>query len=110
MRNYLKGAFALMLSETTWKMGIDLRPYESPNNILAAAWSFFAKGLNKEGRGSIGVCKRCGNFYEAERATRVYCSDSCRVSALHDPKIHERAAGYVTETVKLRKQIAKNGW
>ena len=78
---YVRSAFNLLLSAETKKMSYYLEPYTSNNSILSAAWSFFADGLNKEGPGSIAICKKCGRFYTQQRQTKRYCSDSCRVMA-----------------------------
>ena len=82
---YVSAVFAIMMSGRTCKLDRDMHPYTSSNTLLSAMWVRFAEGLDQEdGMGSLGVCRRCGKFFEKKRSTRLYCSESCRVMATRD--------------------------
>ncbi len=107
IRSYVEAAFTLLMSDERKVMGSDLRTHWTHNTVLSAAWSYFADGLNREGgAGSIGVCRRCGRFFEQQRSTRVYCGDSCRVLALREgggdqPERRE------TEVMRIRRETGR---
>lgn len=83
--SYVSAAFAIMMSDETCKLDRDMHPYTSSNTLLSAMWKRFAEGLDQEdGPGSLGVCRRCGRFFERKRNTKHYCSESCRVMATRD--------------------------
>ena len=85
LTSYVSAAFAIMMSDKTCKLDRDMHPYTSSNTLLAAMWTRFAEGLDQEdGPGSLGVCRRCGRFFERKRNTKLYCSESCRVMATRD--------------------------
>lgn len=82
---YVASVFDLLMSDDTRKLDRDLRPYMSCNTLIAAAWTRFAKGVSQEdGSGALGICRRCGKFFEQQRNTKQYCSESCRVMATRD--------------------------
>ena len=103
---YVESAFTVLMSDERKTMSADLEICRTHNTVLSAAWSYFADGLNKEeGLGAIGVCKRCGKFFEQQRSTRVYCSDSCRVMALRNAcDKEEPAERYETRIAQCRRQ------
>ncbi len=81
--DYVQAAFTVLMSDEREVMSNDLKVCKKHGTVLSAAWAYFAKGLIRDdGPGAIAVCKHCGKFYEQQRSTRVYCSDSCRVMAL----------------------------
>lgn len=83
--SYVTSVFDLMMSDETRKLDRNLHPYVSSNTVLSAMWTRFANGIDQEdGAGSLGVCRRCGKFFERKRSTRLYCSESCRVMATRD--------------------------
>ncbi|MDI9590828.1 MAG: hypothetical protein QM302_07325 [Acidobacteriota bacterium] len=83
--SYVSAAFAIMMSDRTCKLDRDMHPCTSSNTLLSAMWVRFAEGLDQEdGPGSLGICRRCGKFFERKRNTRLYCSESCRVMATRD--------------------------
>ena len=85
MVSYVTSVFDLMMSDETRKLDRNLHPYVSSNTVLSAMWTRFANGIDQEdGAGSLGVCRRCGKFFERKRSTRLYCSESCRVMATRD--------------------------
>lgn len=80
--SYVTATFDIMMSDRTRKLDRDMHPYTSSNTLLSAMWTRFAEGIDQEdGPGSLGVCRRCGRFFERKRNTRLYCSESCRVMA-----------------------------
>lgn len=82
VKKYVRAAFDLVLSDETRKLNDDMVPQLSCNTLLCAAWSHMATGISQgSGPGAIGVCKHCGKFFESQRATKQYCSESCRVMA-----------------------------
>lgn len=105
VRSYVEAAFSLLLSDETKKMSYDLSPYTSVNTILSAAWSFFAEGLDKEeGPDSIAVCKHCGRFFQQQRSTKQFCSDSCRVMYMRRHSGEEESETRETETARWRRE------
>lgn len=112
IRSYVRAAFSLLLSDEARKMSYNLIPYTSTSTILSEAWSFFATGLDKEsGSGSITMCRHCGKFFQQQRSTKQFCSDSCRV--MHLKKRPEQPEGKMrtTKTARRRKELKerKNG-
>lgn len=106
VRSYVQAAFSLLLSDETMKMSPYLKPYKSNNTILSAIWSFFAAGLDKEeGSGSIAVCKHCGRFYQQQRSTKQFCSDSCRVMHLREHAGESKAEKRETRTTSWRREL-----
>ena len=99
---YVRSMFNLLLSDERKVMNHDLTTGRFFNTILAAAWSFFADGLNEtNGVDAICVCKHCHRFFQQKRSTKQYCSDSCRVMALREEKTEEPAL-YETNVMTLR--------
>ena len=83
--SYVTAAFDLMMSDETRKLDRDMHPYTSSNTLLSALWTRFAEKIDQEdGPGSLGICLRCGRFFERKRNTKLYCSESCRVMATRD--------------------------
>ena len=84
VRSYVSTAFSLLMSgERKMINECDLTTYKYHHTILSKAWSYFADGLSKEERvGAIGVCKHCHRFFEQQRNTKQFCSDSCGVMHL----------------------------
>ena len=83
--SYVTAAFNIMMSDRTCKLDRDMHPYTSSNTLLSAIWTRFAEGIDQEdGPGSLGICLRCGKFFERKRNTKLYCSESCRVMATRD--------------------------
>lgn len=81
IRSYVSSTFSLLMSDQRRIMSQkDLSMHFCNHSILSAIWGYFADGISKQsGKGSIGVCKHCHHFFEQQRKTRVFCSDSCRV-------------------------------
>ena len=105
VRSYVEAAFSLLLSDETKKMSFDLTPYTSVNTVLSAAWSFFAEGLDKEeGPDSITVCKHCGRFFQQQRSTKQFCSDSCRVMYMRKHSGEQGPEMRETETARWRRE------
>lgn len=101
--DYVRSMFNLLLSDERKVMNHDLTTDRFFNTILAAAWSFFADGLNEtNGVDAICVCKHCHRFFQQKRSTKQYCSDSCRVMALREGKT-EKSSPHESNIMKLRK-------
>lgn len=106
---YVEAAFSLLLSDETKKMSPYLKPYSSNNTILSAIWSYFATGLDKDmGSNAISVCKHCGRFFQQERATKKFCSNSCRVSFSKNRSDFSEAKRPETQTFCLRQKMKEN--
>lgn len=107
--SYVEAAFNLLLSDERTKIAPGLFVYRSSNTILSAAWTFFAEGLNKkDGPGAIGVCKHCHRFFEQQRSTKQFCSDSCRVMYLRNHEgDNEPEDPYVTTVCRFREEQRK---
>ena len=105
VRSYVEAAFSLLLSDETKKMSYYLSPFTCENTILSAAWSFFAEGLDKEdGPDSITVCKHCGRFFQQQRSTKQFCSDSCRVMYMRKHSGDQEPEMRETEIARQRRE------
>ena len=83
VRSYVEGAFSVLMSDERSFMAPNLQPGRMHRSVMSAAWSHFASGLSlDEGPNTIGVCKHCHKFFEKQRKTKQFCSNSCRISHL----------------------------
>lgn len=107
--SYVEAAFNLLLSDERSKMIPGLWVTHYSNTVVSAAWAYFAKGLNKmDGPGAIGVCKHCHRFFEQQRSTKQFCSDSCRVMYLrNNSSTEEPEDTYITMLSRFRGEQRK---
>lgn len=108
VHSYVVSTFGLLMSDQRKMMNEgDLTTYNYSHTILSAAWSYFSDGLSKdEGAGSISVCKHCHRFFEQQRKTRQFCSDSCRVMYMRAHSGEEpEEEPFESQVMKFRKAM-----
>ena len=69
---------ALVYGSEPWPRRFGL--WRVPETLLGAAYTRLLETLStgKEHRVKLGVCERCGDYFEQRNAKRRTCSDSCR--------------------------------
>lgn len=78
--SYVEGVFTLLLSDERKIVNSNMYVETLHLTHLSGAYAYLAEGLCKEsGPGAIGVCRHCHRFFEQQRSTKQFCSDSCRV-------------------------------